>query len=231
VSARPAFLIETEYETAAGLPRTGLVRWTKIAWRRLESALGRHVPVSYPAREVRRRTYQAELSLIGGVVYGNGEVWTFGPEWKEALESDGARDMRHLTTLMDSVPWWELVPSGLGALHGTEPLAGTDDAATGGDVAAAASPDGRWLVAYVPGRGTGPRRVQIRAPKTADGGSVRARWFDPTAGMFFPAQVTVSAGGPLAVVTPGLNEDGDGDWALVLETGRPSASVAGPDGG
>jgi 4-amino-4-deoxy-L-arabinose transferase-like glycosyltransferase len=228
--ARPAFLIETEYETSAGLPRTGPLRWTKLAWRRIAAALGRKVPATMTAREVRRRTYQAQLSLIGGVVFGNQEVWTFGPEWVEALESDGARDMRHLTKLLDSVPWWELVPSGLGALRGTEAIAGPDDAAAGGDVAAAASPDRRWLIAYVPGRGTGPRRLQVRGPDAAHAGSLRIRWFDPTAGISSLATVTTSPGDLLEVVTPGPNADGDGDWVLVVEPDRATAPAGRPEG-
>jgi len=223
---RPAFLIETEYETSGGLPRTGPGRWLKMGWYALKSALRQPIPVPMSAGEVRRRMYQTQLSLIGGVVFGNGEVWNFGPHWVESLESDGARDMRHLARLFDSMPWWELVPSGLGALRGNEPLAGRDDAAAGGDVAAAASPDRRWLVAYVPGHGSAARRLQLRGPDPARTGPIRARWFDPTAGISSLASVTSSAGNLLEVVTPGLNAAGEADWVLVLEPDQ-AAVVAG----
>jgi len=213
--ALPAFLIETQYESSGWLPPSGVGRSLKLAWRRLTSALGKPAPVVTRPAEVRRLLYWAQLSTIGGVVFGNEQLWMFEPDWPELLDTPGARDMGHLRGLLDSLRWWELVPSGPGAPTAAPLVAGPDDTAGGGDVAAAATPDRTLLVAYVPGRGSGQRTVGVRNPKDAE--RLRARWFDPTRGTWRAATLSPASGEFRSVTTPGPNGDGDGDWVLTID--------------
>jgi len=97
-------------------------------------------------------------------------------------------------------------------------------------VVAAATPDGRALLAYVPpGSGLGQRSfvLDVRALS----GPAAARWYNPWTGAFLPVG-RVSNAAPAFFTTPGDNGSGYDDWVLVLtrpleETPRPPAPDAG----
>src|SRR5262245_53603439 len=68
---------------------------------------------------VRRFQWWGWLSTIGGYIAGNGYVWLFrdAPEsWRSHLDTPGARDLGRLNAFVRSIPWWQLVPSGLGGM-------------------------------------------------------------------------------------------------------------------
>jgi Putative collagen-binding domain of a collagenase len=81
-------------------------------------------------------------------------------------------------------------------------------------VAAAATPEGTLLVAYLPPAHKGSITVNLAAM----GGKIQASWYDPTSGIF-----TKIPGSPFAnkgnrqFTSPGKNHDGDGDWVLMLK--------------
>jgi hypothetical protein len=160
-------------------------------------------------------------------LFGDRDIWEFATEtwwsgfsfghapWQMALESPGSLDMMRLGRFLDSVPWYDLIPSGLG---GMKKLVDKD---SGGDegldpFSAAATADGTVLVTYVPPEAKASTSIQINM--TALRGSVQARWFDPTSGEYVEI-----AGGPFpnrgnrGFSTPGMNSGGATDWILLLQ--------------
>ena len=67
---------------------------------------------------VRRFQWWGWLSTIGGYISGNGYVWPFrAPDWRNHLDTQGSRDMARLNAFIVSIPWYSLVPSGLGEMR------------------------------------------------------------------------------------------------------------------
>jgi Protein of unknown function (DUF4038)/Putative collagen-binding domain of a collagenase len=172
---------------------------------------------------LRRQEYWSLLSGAAGQLYGNGYTWPFKPGWKEKLDTPGAIQIAYLQALFLSRPWHQLVPDQkhtvVTAGYGTFDSSTTEGNAyvmTSDYVAAARTPDGTVVMAYLP---------SIR-PVTVDmsrlSGPTTARWYDPSRGSYIPVK-----GSPLAnagkrkFTPPGNNADGDGDWILVLETKPP----------
>lgn len=165
------------------------------------------------SQPVRRFQWWGWLGSIGGYVYGNGYVWPFHDEaWKAHLDTKGARDMAHLNTFIRSLPWQTLVPSGLGGMRELITRHGSQERARD-YIAAAASLDGRLLVAYSPPDRWGAFDVDLRALV----GPGRARWFDPTAGTYQEAGRDLPNSAPRTFTPPGKNAGGAIDWVLVVE--------------
>jgi hypothetical protein len=162
-----------------------------------------------------------------GAFFGNRDIWEFatsswwsgytfghGP-WQAALDSTGAFDMTRLGRFLDPLPWYNLVPSGLG---GMKTLV-TEGGGTYGQldyVTAAATSDGSVLLAYVP-PGTA-RSSSFTVDMTALRGSARAHWFDPTSASYLeiPGSPFPNVG-TKSFKTPGKNSAGAGDWMLLLQ--------------
>jgi hypothetical protein len=169
---------------------------------------------------VRTQAWQALLCGACGHVYGNNPVWHFdGPglqpaptSWQAALASRGAHSMTHLRTLMESIPWWRLVPDGQsprGSLIGHG--AGSEQE----PALAAAADDGTVAVAYLAGlRDVHVAMHRLRGPR------VRLHWYDPSGGSFAGAAAPLAASGTQTVRPGGLNGAGHEDWVLLLEGGR-----------
>jgi len=197
---RPAYLKETGYEDEALMPGD---------------------PAS-----VRSYEYWAILQgATAGGFYGHRDIWEFATSawwsgfpfghgsWENALNSPGVFDWVCMGQVLDSVPWYDLVPSGLAGMK-TLVSEGGGKYGSLDYVAAAATPDGKALLAYVPPRTTSSRITVetsvLRAP-------FRARWFDPTSGKY-----TDIARGPFrnnergTFVVPGMNASAGRDWVLVL---------------
>jgi hypothetical protein len=80
-----------------------------------------------------------------------------------------------------------------------------------GYVTAAGTPDGKLVIAYLPAS----RPVTVDLSKLS--GPVRAEWYDPAAGTYAPVDGSPFANaGARSFAPPGRNQDGDGDWVLVL---------------
>ncbi len=169
---------------------------------------------------VRRHEWWGWLSTVGGYMAGNGYVWPFaGDTWRGHLDSQGARDLARLNEFIRSIPWFDLVPSGLGGMRTLVTAGGSAERAPD-YVAAAATPDGGLLVAYVPPAHNGPVQVDL----TAMGGKVRARWFDPTSGAYSEAAEGLPNSGPYQFMVPWRNSAGDTDWVLVLDSAKRGGS-------
>ena len=104
---------------------------------------------------VRRFQWWGWLSSIGGYISGNGYVWPFrAPAWRNHLDTQCTRDMARLNVFMGSIAWYNLVPSGLAGMR-TLITAGGSSLSSSAYVAAAATPNGTLLVAYIPPSHTG----------------------------------------------------------------------------
>ncbi|MGH6762235.1 MAG: DUF4038 domain-containing protein [Phyllobacterium sp.] len=164
---------------------------------------------------LRMQAYQAVLSGAMGHVFGNNPMWHFdGPGlyavpsgWKDELDSRGAQSMTYLYNLFSSLRWWELEPDTSNALL---------FAGHGGDSAravAARSKDGSFAVIYLP-----TSRGAIVDLGQLSSAPVKARWFDPSNGMFKTVEESPFDGGDRKLVPPRRNYAGFNDWLLVLET-------------
>ena len=165
------------------------------------------------AGTLRRQHYWTMLSGATGLLYGNHFVWQFIDGWKRNMNTPGVAQLRYMTQLLRSHPWFKLVPDqdhevvieGYGRFSATGRMDANDYATT------ARTPDGSLAISYLPTSRT------VTVDLAAMSGSVEARWFDPTSGRY-----TSVTGGPMPNVgtrmftPPGPNSDGDGDWVLVL---------------
>lgn len=199
---------------------------------------GEHSSARY---QLRSEWWGTALSCIGGTTMGNGTVWTFDTGWETELTSNGAADFEVMNDGLDAVPWYRLVPNGLGSIGTlitagggtaqTTGAAGSNDGNNGLDyVVAAATANGSHLIAYIPDGHAGSVTIDM----TKLGGTVRARWYDPTDGSY-TAIATYPNTGTQAFTPTGANAAGDDDWVLLLEAGSapscaPTISVAATGG-
>jgi hypothetical protein len=120
--------------------------------------------------------------------------------------------MERLNGFIKSVRWWELVPSGLKGMKTLITIGGGKDSSTD-YVAAAATPDGTLLIAYIPPDHTGSITVDMTVLKE----NIKAYWYDPTNGIS-----AVIQGSPFdnkntrKFTAPGKNNNGQNDWVLKL---------------
>jgi hypothetical protein len=164
----------------------------------------------------RRQAYWADLTCGAGEIFGNQPIWLFDEGWQTALDSPGSRQMQRLSALFEGLPWQELVPDQALVVDG----AGT----YGSDrwVTAARTPDGRLAVLYVPaGDGLVVQALRpirrLRLDLARMSAPVSVTFYDPTSGALRPGASTLLPNtGPADLATPGLNQDGDTDWAIVL---------------
>jgi hypothetical protein len=200
--ARPAYIKETGYEDE---------NW-------------------FPGDAVSVRMYQY-YAILGGATsggfFGNRDVWKFATDrwwfdpasfghgpWTTAMESTGTFDFVFLGRLLDSVSWYNLVPSQLSGMK-TLIVGGVGNYGTTDYVVSAATSDGKTLLAYVPPTRKGPSNLTVGM--TALAGPSGGSWFDPTSGSF----AAVTGGtfpnvGTRTFTTPGMNSRGERDWVLVL---------------
>jgi len=202
--AMPVFMVEAAYE--------------------FESNAQEHVAT--PAT-LRREEYWSNLSGATGLIYGNHYTWTFAQGCQEKIDTPGAAQMVFMKRFFESRPWYNLVPdedhSTVTAGYGTFSAKGTID---GNDYATAArTPDGRLVIVYAPT----VRPLTINMTRIS--GPATAHWFDPSSGVYSAVSGSpFSNTGSQTFTPPGKNQDGDEDWALVLEAQKdaPGSNVKTP---
>jgi hypothetical protein len=162
---------------------------------------------------VRRFQWWGWLTTIGGYISGNGYIWPFiDLWWQRHLNTPATLDMQRLNGFIKSVRWWDLVPSGLSGIK-TLIIAGGSKDSSADYVAAAATPDGTLLIAYIPPDHTGSITVDLTVLKE----NIKAYWYDPTNGTS-----TAISGSPFnnknthEFTPPGKNNSGWNDWVLKL---------------
>jgi Protein of unknown function (DUF4038)/Putative collagen-binding domain of a collagenase len=181
----PVFLIEANYEFEDGLPVT-----------------------------LRRQEYWALLSGASGQFYGNKYTWQFLAGWARKLDTTGSEQMRYVTKLFGSRPWYELIPDWQHkvVVDGFGTFDPKGDVNLNDYVTAARTPDGRLMIAYLPsGR---PISVAMSAMR----GRARAEWYDPSSGRSSTIGNgrTLPNAGTRTFAPPHANSAGDSDWLLVL---------------
>ncbi len=164
---------------------------------------------------LRREEYWTMLSGGTGQFYGNHYTWSFAPGWQSHIDTVGVTQLTIWKNFFTSLPWWKLVPdqghkvvtAGLGN-YGTWQTRVSQST----HCAAASTPDGSYVVAYMPtARTITVNMAALKAPAAA-------RWFDPTNGKY-----KTIPGGPFAntgarqFTPPAKNSSGASDWVLLLE--------------
>jgi len=169
----------------------------------------------HATQPVRRFQWWGWLSTIGGYIAGNGYVWPFvDPLWREHSYSVGVADMSVLNGFIQTITWWELVPSGLSGMR-TLVLSGIGSESGTDYVAAAATPTGSLLVAYVPPAHNGDITLDISGMTH----EVEVSWLDPGSGTYTKFNPSSSVNtGSITVGIPGTNSRGAKDWVLVIHS-------------
>jgi hypothetical protein len=168
-----------------------------------------------PAWHLRLEGYWSVFSGAFGFTYGAHKVWRFEPGWEEALDYQGAGQMRHLRALMDSRPCLDRIPdpdivtSDPGSMSKENPTY----------CVATRAQDGSFLFVYTP-RGNG---FQVDMTKLS-GTQVHGWWYSPRDGLCYDAEgrPTDRPFGSYPVQAtrqfspPGPSGEGR-DWVLILE--------------
>ena len=134
--------------------------------------------------------------------------------WRDVLELPGANSLKHLHALLESKPWWKLVPdvNNVVAVEGRGAFATNDYAVT------ALADDGSFAMSYLPTK----RALTVDLSKVS-GAKVAASWFDPRSGK--STFIGTFADKKRQVFQPA----GEGDWVLLLEDfDRRDAGTASP---
>ena len=174
------------------------------------------------AEIMRRQEWWSLLAGARGHIYGNMNIWPFVKNWQNDLGSVGVTQLGYLASFMKRVAWYNLVPDQhhliVTAGYGTPNLGGEDKAciANNNFVTTAYFSDHSGSVSYSPVSTT--LTVNLRQFS----GHVRARWYDPTNGIYSQIPGTSLANaGDHNFATPGKNAAGGPDWVLLLETASP----------
>jgi hypothetical protein len=164
----------------------------------------------------RRYQWWAFLGGIGGQFYGDEQLWPYDSAhggWQANLAASGAKDMAKLHSLIRSLAWQDLVPSGL-AGQKTIVTANGGTAGNPDFIACAADIAGTVATCYVPPAFTQPN---FTVDSTVMSSPYRASWFNPTTGTRAVIATGIANTGTHAFAPPGDNGSGYGDWALVLD--------------
>jgi hypothetical protein len=157
---------------------------------------------------VRLQAYQTVLSGGTGQLMGNDPIWYFPSGYASFLNSEGARTLGRLRTLLESHAWNLLQPDVSNTLLTAGIGAGANRA-----VASLAS-DRSFALLYTPSGGA--LTVSLAA---LAGPNVAARWYDPASGTYSTVSGSPLVASGSRVFSPGgSNSAGDSDWALVLES-------------
>jgi hypothetical protein len=194
-------------------------------------------------RDLRAQAYQALLGGASGQIFGNNPIWHFDAPgihqaptgWKSALNSLGGRDMTHLHTLFDLLPWWQLEPNvdGLVQVQGdgagrqrvigaiADLLLVRGRGAGLQQTSAAMTKDRALAILYIPSASNVSVDLnRLRGP------GVSARWYDPTSGRFIDGGSPQRSAVRADFTTPGPNGRGQDDWVLIVESKSGSPGEA-----
>ena len=168
--------------------------------------------------ETRRTRFWA---VLGGGTAGDGfgskDAWQW-LNFPASLSTPGATYSTYAFQLFASMPWWDLRPSGTGAGYAGKVLV-TAGGGTWGQldyVTSALTPDGAYLLAYIPTTG-GTNARTLTIDMTAMSGAARARWFNPATGVYTDIGSGFPNTGTRTFTSPGDNGTGTNDWVLALD--------------
>jgi hypothetical protein len=192
----PIFNIETDYEN------------------------GFHNPTE---ANIRESHYSFLVDGATGDMYGNDSLWPFASGWQTQLTSEGSHEMTYYANLVNSIPWYSLLPDQSGAVFqgvGTP----TSSSYGSGDYSGAYTADGSLAIAYKPSTGgAGSQSFTVNLNKL--NGTVTAKWFDPTNGTYLTIGTFPPSSGMQTFNSPATNSAGQNDFVLIL-TASPSTAQA-----
>lgn len=179
-----------------------------------EAHLDYHTRQPVTDYQVRRAAYYSLLAAPpAGISYGAHGVWFWSRKaevpldhprtgvaqpWWECLDYQGARQMKVLRDIFDSIQWWKLRPDRSLLVEDIE------DAEFKTHMMPARSESGEFALIYLPAN----RSVKLNLEKFA--GTVKAAWINPRTGRRTDA-------GPLRPQPSiELKTPGEGDWLLLL---------------
>ena len=161
---------------------------------------------------LRHQEYWTMLSGTTGQLYGNHYTWTLQGDWRQHINTPGVQQLQFMKWAFKDRAWYQLIPDWHGdvLVGGRGHYSSSDSIDTDTYATAAATPDGKLVMAYMPNS----RTFTIRMSKLS--GPVTAKWYDPTNGTYIPIATGLSNKGTKQFTPPGTNHSGDGDWLLVL---------------
>jgi len=200
---RPVYLLESTYEHEHPTNNTQPFRkaWW---WTMLSGGIGLLWGNTF--------LWTAE-SLRGTYPIDYGDVDHAVSSWEAEMESPGTYQVLHLHALFEQLPWHRLVPAGVPS--GLPELVTSGQRSGQRHIAAAATPEGDLLVAYVPPTGADSREFALDFSRMGSLG--RAGWYDPAAGAWIALDPRLPNAQEVAIKTPGPNRSGTNDWVLVVE--------------
>lgn len=162
--------------------------------------------------DIRVHAYWNFLSGACGYTYGNNAVWQMFREndaivlptlkdWREALSSPGANQMKHLYVFLEKYPVSEMVPD-QSIIYGKNPT-------TEEHIRAARSREGKWLAIYL----SQGQKVNVVMSKIAHA-KVKAYWYNPKNGN--ETSISAFTKKDIQAFVPPTNGIGN-DWLLILE--------------
>lgn len=179
-----------------------------------EAHIDYHTKQPISEAQVRRAAYYSLLAAPpAGVTYGAHGIWFWArrPEvpldhprsgvaqpWQECLNYPGARQMKVLRELFDSLQWWKLRPDR--TLLAEDPR----DPEFRSYIMAARSRTGEFALLYL------PANPVVKLNLSGFSGTVRAAWIDPRTGQ------RRAAGRFRPTAELALKAPGEGDWLLLL---------------
>lgn len=161
---------------------------------------------------LRHQEYWTMLSGTTGQLYGSHYTWTLTGDWRQNLNTPGVQQLLYMKHAFKDRAWFQLIPDWRGdvLVGGRGQYSNSDSIDTDTYATAAATPDGKLVMAYMPNT----RTFTIKMSKLS--GPVTAKWYDPTNGTYIQIATDLSNKGTRQFSPPGTNHSGDGDWLLVL---------------
>ena len=163
------------------------------------------------ALQVRKQAYWCVLGGGFGHAYGSPN-WNFPGNWREVLELPGANSLKHLRSLLESRPWWKLVPD----VNNTVAVEGRGTFATNDYAVTALADDGSFAFSYLPTK----RTLTLDLTKLS-GERVVATWFNPRTGESTPIGEFTDK------QRHAFEPPDDGDWVLVVDDAAKGFAVPG----
>ncbi len=161
---------------------------------------------------VRKQAYWAVLAGAAGHTYGCHDIWQFydqerkaithaNTHWPAAIDFPGAAQMGILRRLIESRPWYAMVPD--------QSIITSEEGRGENHRQAARAADGKFLLVYLPQGGN----VTVDLQKLS-GSEAKAYWFNPRTGKnTYLRQLSSSGTRQFAAPSSGT----DNDWVLVLD--------------
>jgi hypothetical protein len=158
-------------------------------------------------------------TLAGGIAgdgFGSRDAWQM-VSFPSCLSTPGAQYAHRAFALLDTLPWYDLRPSGTGTGFAGKTLitSGAGTFSSTNAVVSAVTGTGSHLLAYIPGTNGGSGAAAITVDMTAMSGKCTARWWNPVTGIYTDIGTGYANTGTREFTTSGSNGDGN-DWLLVL---------------